>query len=365
MGMKYQKAIGLLCLLPFLVAFKHIPQGATEGILKASEQGQQLIFDRNYGEAQKHFHRLWREYPDSPLGTFGVMVLYNAIMFENYDFSLDQAFAQASHSNELIVDKIVKNPESSAWDNFLCGASAGLRAFYLIRQDKALAALGQANIADKCLARAREQDPKFPDVLLGQGMSLFWRSVFTQSFGKILPFFKDQRPEGIAMMKQAVTESILAGDLSRVSLMFVYLNDRKNRAGLLLANELVQKYPKNLIAKLHQGRFLLATGQTRKSLDIFEQIYRQDPKITVTWFFQGQAYQRLGQKDKSKAAYETFLKHHRNPAWQAYAHYNLGMMALQAKDRKEAIKQFKAGHKAYGSYKPNLKMILQLREDRT
>lgn len=365
MEMPIRKFLCLLLFLPWLTAFTHIPQGATQKILEESGQGQQLIFDRKYGEAQEHFHRLWREYPDSPLGTFGIMVLYNAIMFENYDFSLDKSFAQVSYSNETIVDKIAKNEDSSAWDNFLCGASAGLRAFYLIRQDKALAALGQANIADKCLSRAQAKDPKFKDVLLGQGMSLYWRSVFTQSFGKILPFFKDQRPEGINLMKQAVNESILAGDLSRVSLMFVYLNDHKNRDGLALANELVKKYPKNLIAQLHQGRFLLYTGQIKRALAIFQKIYQQDPKITVTWFFQGQAYQRLGQKEKAKAAYETFLKNHTNPAWQAYAHYNLGMIALQNHDEKAAMAHFKAGHNTYGHYKPNLNMILKLRKERT
>lgn len=355
----------ILALFPLLVAFKHIPQGASPEILKESQVGQQLIFDRKYGEAQEHFHELWRKYPDSPLGTFGVMVLYNAIMFENYDFSLDQAFGQVSRSNEAIVDKIVKNEQASAWDNFLCGASAGLRAFYLIRQDKALAAMGQANIADKCLERAQKLDPKFKDVLLGQGMSLYWRSVFTQSFSSILPFFKDQRPEGIQLMKRAVAQSILANDLSRVSLMFVYLNDRKYGEGLKLSNELVKKYPKNLIAKLHQGRFLLYRGNTKEAMAIFREVYQTDPKITVTWFFQGRGYQRMGQKEKAIAAYETFLKNHDNPAWQAYAHYNLGRIALQKKDRATAIKHFKAGHNAYGAYKPNLNMILKLRKDRT
>lgn len=356
-------SILLILTLPFLVAFKHIPQGATQEILTETNQGQRLIFERNYGKAQKMFNHLWHQYPNSPLGTFGLMALYNALMFENYDFSMDKAFAQVSYANEKIVDKIARDKDASAWDSFLCGASAGLRAFYYIRLDKPLKSMGQASIADKCLNRALKKDPQFKDSLLGTGMSLYWRSVFTQGFSKILPFFKDRRPEGIKLMQQAIQEGIIANELARVSLMFVYLNDRKYAQGLKIANRLLQKYPGNIIAKVHQGRFYLSLGKTKQALRVFDEVLKEDPKITVALFFKGRALVRLGKVQEAKAVFKEFLKSHQNPAWQAYAYYQLGHIALREKNRKQAFADFKAGNKAYGRYKPNLKMILKLRKE--
>lgn len=358
-----KRRLSLILLAFFLLTgFTHIPQGANETILNEAKQGQELIFQGKYREAQKLFNQLWRKYPDSPLGTFGLMALYNAIMFENYDFSLDRDFDQVSYANEQIVDKIAKNPNSSAWDNFLCGASAGLRGFYYIRLDKALKAMGQANVADKCIERALEKDPKFKDPLLGKGMSLYWRSVFTQSFSNILPFFKDHRPEGLKLMQQAVNEGMIANELARVSLMFAYLNDRKNRQGQKLAQELLQKYPDNVIAKLHLGRFKLNLGKPREALALFDEILAKHPNITVALYFKGRALYRMGKRSQAQALFEEFITKHKNPAWLAYAHYQLGHLALAQKDRKKAFYHFKKGYRTYGDFKPNLKMILKLRK---
>ncbi|MDX1387071.1 MAG: tetratricopeptide repeat protein [bacterium] len=344
-----------------LTGFTHIPQGANETVLNEALQGQRLIFEGKYGDAQKLFNQLWRKYPNSPLGTFGLMALYNAIMFENYDFSLDKSFAQVSYANEQIVDKIAKNPQSSAWDNFLCGASAGLRGFYYIRLDKPLKAMGQARTADKCIERALKKDPQFKDPLLGKGMSLYWRSVFTQSFSNILPFFKDRRPEGLKLMQQAIAEGMIANELARVSLMFAYLNDRKNRQGQRLAQELLTNYPDNTIAKLHLGRFNLNLGKNKEALVLFDEVLTKNPEITVALYFKGRVFYRMGKRAEAKALFEEFIEKHKNPAWIAYAHYQLGHLALAQKDRKKAFYHFKKGHRTYGAFKPNLKMVLKLR----
>jgi len=353
----------LLLAFPILTAFKYIPQGANEEILQDTAKGQRLIFERNYSEAQKLFQELARKYPKSPLGTFGEMALYNAMMFENYDFSLDQAFEQASEANKRVVAKIVKDPNASAWNLFLCGASSGLRGFYLIRKDSPLRAFGESGTADKCLKRALKKDPKFMDVYLGTGMSKYWKSVFTQKF-KILPFIKDRRPEGIAQMKKSIAEGTIANELGRAALMFVYLQDRKYRQGQKMAQEILTTYPQNVIAKLHLGRFYLYTGNRKKALTIFNEILEKDPKITVALFFKGRALMRSGKSKQARLVLEEFVQVHPNPAWKAYAYYQLGHLALRAGDRKAALKNFKKGYKIYSAYKPNLKMLLKLRKER-
>jgi tetratricopeptide (TPR) repeat protein len=355
------KILILLLTLPALTAFKYIPQGASEEILQDAATGQKLIFERKYAEAQKYFWNLAHKYPKSPLGSFGEMALYNAMMFENYDFSLDKAFDQVSHGNELLVDQIVQDNNASAWNLFLCGASSGLRGFYLIRKDQALKALGQASTADKCLKRALEKDPKFTDVYLGTGMSKYWRSVFALRF-KGLPFIKDRRAEGIAEMKKAIDEGTIAGELGRASLLFVYLQDNQFKPGLELSQSLFNNYPQNVIAQQHVGRFQLSLGQRQQALQTFNDLLKNDPKITVALYFKGRTLLAMGKNQEAQAALLEFVKVHPNKEWRAYGYYQLGHLALKAGDRKAAFDYFKKGHHEYGGYKPNLEMLLKMRK---
>lgn len=355
------KAWLILLILPWLTGFKFVPQGANEEVLQEAATGQRLIFERKYAEAQKHFWALRHKYPDSPLGSFGEMALYNAMMFENFDFGLDKAFEQVSHANELIVEKIKNNKNATAWDLFLCGASSGLRGFYLIRRDHPLQAFGEANTADSCLEEALKKDPGFTDVYLGTGMSKYWKSVFFQRL-KIIPFIKDRRAEGIEEMKKAIAGGTIVGELGKASLMFVYLQDHQNRQGLAVADDILKDYPQNVIAKLHRGRFQLRLGQRKEALATFNEILQRDPKITVALYFKGIALASLGQNQEAEKALKEFVKVHPNPAWRAYGYYQLGHLALKRGDRKEAMDLFKKGFHTYGDYRPNLRMYQKLRK---
>jgi tetratricopeptide (TPR) repeat protein len=355
-------ALLALLFIPAFSGFKYIPQGATEEILQEAKEGQVLIFNRRYAEAQKHFTNLAFKYPDSPLGSFGLMALYNAKMFENLDFALDSAFLQEQARNHEIVEKIVKQDNASAWDYFLCGASSGLSGFYYMRRDKALTALGEAQRAKKCLEKAYQKDPGFHDVNLGLGMYDYWRSVFTNNI-KILPFFKDKRQEGIQEIQKAIDEGTIANDLSRVALMFVYQQERNSQAGLPIAEQLHRDYPPSIIVMNNMGEMFSRLGRHQEAQSTYDEILRMDPKITVAYYFKGIDYFRMGKLKEAKENLEQFLQSKPTPAWQAYAHYDLGKIALQEGQREVAIEHFTAGYKAYSHESSNLKMILQMRKE--
>jgi Putative Zn-dependent protease, contains TPR repeats len=352
----------LLAVLPGLLAFRHVPQGATEEILNEAIAGQNLIFNRKYDEAQKYFTKLAFKYPDSPLGSFGLMALYNAKMFENYDFSLDAPFVEELGRNQVLIEKILNNKDASAWDNFLCGASSGLSGFYFIRKDKAMAALKESSRAKKCLERALEKDPQFLDVYLGLGMYDYWRSVFTNSI-KILPFFKDRRPEGIAQIQKAIDEGSVANTLARAALMFVYQQDGKSKPGLEVAEQLDKTYPNNVIVLVNKGQFLSRLGKHPEAQATLDQVLKIDPKISVALYFKALDFQRWNKPEEAKRLFEDYLKTQPARAWQAYAYYNLGHLALREGNKEKAMEYFKAGYKADDNDPRNLKMILKLRKE--
>ena len=349
----------LLCFFG-LSGFSHLPQGSTEEILNQALAGQTLIFNRRYPEAQAHFLRLAQQYPDSALGSFGLMALYNSQMFENFDFSLDSTFEEEHKRNKVIVDKILKKENSSAWEDFLCGASKGLSGFYYVRKDQYLKAMSESGDAKKCLERALKKDPAFADVYLGLGLYDYWKSVFTSRI-KFLPFFKDRRKEGIEEIQRATKESIVAGDLSMAALAFVYHEQNNGVKGAPVAQALLDKYPQNIIMRNLKGNFLSLTRKFPEAQATLDEVLKMDPKINVARYFKALAYNRAGDKKMAAATFQEFLDNKPPKAWQAYAHYMLGILALQEGKRDEAWKHFKAGEDAYGDYAPNLRMILKMR----
>jgi tetratricopeptide (TPR) repeat protein len=295
---KISRTLFLFVCFLSLSAFSHIPQGATEAILNQALAGQTLIFNRRYSEAQAHFTQLAQQYPDSALGSFGLMALYNAQMFENFDFSLDSNYVQEQARNKILVDKILKNENSSAWEDFLCGASSGLRGFYYVRKDEYLKAMGESGNARKCLERALKKDPAFADVYLGLGLYDYWKSVFTNRI-KFLPFFKDRRKEGIEQIQRAIKESIVAGDLSLAALTFVYHEQNNGVKGAPLAQTLLDKYPQNIMMRTMKGNFLSLTRKFPEAQATLDEVLKMAPEVNVARYFKGLAYNRAGGRDLS------------------------------------------------------------------
>src|SRR5262249_10175072 len=178
---------------------------------------------------------------------------------------------------------------------------------------------------------------------------------------KFLPFFKDRRKEGIEQIKQAITEGSVVNDLAAAALVFVYYEQSNGAAGLPVAQGLVGKYPQNVIMKNLSGNFLSLLGKNSEAQANLDEVLKSAPEINVARYFKGMAYYRAGDRSNAKQSFESFLQNKPSPAWQAYAHYMLGTIALQEKNPDQAWDHFKAGEKAYGKFTPNLKMILKMR----
>lgn len=348
----------------FAKTFIPIPNGANEEILQIAQKGQVFIFNRQYEEAKNLFQQVKKKYPQSPMASFGMMMLYNSIMFEDYNFSLQDKFEIESLKNKKIVSKIHQDKNASAWDLFLCGGSSGLRGFYYMRRDEVFAALGEAKIARECLERSLKKDPSFIDAKLGLGMYDYWRSVFTNRI-KILPFFKDRRKEGIKQILEVAQKGMATQELAQVALIFVYMQDKNSSEGLELSRNFLKKYPSNIIVKIHEGRFLIYQRKLLEAIRVFDEIQKTHPQNPMSYFYKGNINQSLGKYSDAKNQYIKYLETKPSPAWQAYTRYRLGLIELHQKNNMEAWSHFKKGHNIYPAYKPNLKMILRLRKEKT
>lgn len=361
------RIISLLCVILFIPSFlpaqTSSSQPALSDLEKLGQQGRDLILGRKYDEAIAFFKKIEIDYPDSTLGTFGQMAVWQSHMFENFDFKYDSEYQNLSAKNKIIVDQVLKNPDSSAWDLFLAGASAGIRGFYLMRKDQVFKALSEANTARKALEKTLQKDPQFADVYLGLGMFDYWRSVFTSRF-RFLPFFKDKRAEGLAEVEKAMKEGRVVNALAQASLAFCYYEGRQNAKAASLLQDLLKKYPDNVIFKNILGDVYASQKNFVEARKMFDEVLKAHPETNLPRFFLAKTYFMEGNYEEARKWYDAFLANKPPPEWASYAVADLGRLDLRAGKEKEAYDRFKEALHLYGDNKGALHELQKLRTNR-
>lgn len=327
---------------------------------KKGIMGRELIFHRKYDEAIAYFKKLEQEDPNSVLGSFGQMAVWQSRMFENYDFRFDKEFQEVSERNKALVQKILDQKDASAWELFLSGASAGLRAFYLMRRDSPFKALGESSKSHKALERALEKDPSFKDVYLGLGMYDFWRSVFTNRI-KILPFFSDKRAEGLAQIEKSYREGRVVGALSAASMAFCFYEQRNAAKAIPYLQDILKSYPENVIAKNLLADFYILQARYPEAHALLDGMLKTTPEVITPKFMKGYAYYREGNYPEARRFYEDFLASHPSEAWISYALTDLGRIDLKEGKENDAYEKFKKAYRTYPDNSAPLKELNKLR----
>ncbi len=354
----------IIFLLPCLLWFSNptlaLPQGLDATLYPKIIYARDLILNRQYDQANTLFREFETKYPESPLGIFGQAAVLQSKMFENFDFRYDAEIKPLAEKLSVINEKLLKNNNATAWDLYLAGSSSGVMAFYYVRSDQLLKALGAAGDCKKALELSIKKDPNFFDPYFGLGMYQFWRSVYTSKF-KLLPFFKDQRQDGIQKMKLAMEKGDIGKPLSMAGMIFVYWEYKDFNQGLQISQQLESLYPNSLIAKLLKGNMLIELFQYQAALDLFSALKQKFTNHYLALYFMAYCELKLKKSDLARAHFEEFLTHQPAPAWHAYTLYNLAFMDLGKGDSKAAYEKFKQGSKIYPEFKGNLKELLKLR----
>jgi tetratricopeptide (TPR) repeat protein len=370
-----RKILGRLCLFNFILCLCFLnslsaqaqTKPTTRPTLSEAEKkgviGRDLIFHRKYDEAMIYFKKMAEEDSHSPLGSFGQMAVWQARMFENYDFRFDKEYTEVSEMNKKVVEEVLDQKDPSAWDLFLAGASSGLHGFYLMRKGSVFKALGEAGTAKKALNHALEKDPSFADVYLGLGMFDFWRSVFTNRF-RFLPFFSDKRAQGLAEMEKSIQEGRVVGPLAEASLAYCYYENRDYQKAIPLLEHALKNYPENVLAKNLLSDFYLMKGNFNEAHRVLEDVMRIAPEAKVAKFFQGRVYFRENNFAEARKWFEDFLATQPNNEWTSYALTELARIDLKEGKEDDAYEKFKKAYRIYPDYSLPLKELQKLRKKR-
>jgi len=224
--------------------------------VNACHEAIELIYERKYTEAKAAFEDIQKRYPGSALAPVGKVMVYQALMLENLDFRYEKQYKLAyNHARQQLMEALEVRG-NDAWENFILGGVLGIDAIHSMRRENYLTSLNRALEAMKSVNRAKELAPEFPDLLLGDGLYNYWRTVISRST-RGLPDFADNRLLGIEQLRTVQEKGVFLGPAATFALTFTWIEEgaRKRATAEALRNH--RDYPNNVVNNLQLGRLYM------------------------------------------------------------------------------------------------------------
>ena len=317
----------------------------SEDLLLSSQAACELTFARRYRDARAAFDDISARYPTSGVGPLGNAILYQALMFENFDWAYDAQFRAASAQTRAQVELGLEQPGAEPLEQFVLAGLGGLDAIHSLRKGDYLVALGRALVAMRALRSVEELAPAFPDPRIGDGMYLYWRSVVTAQ-SSLLPDFPDRRREGIEALQRAEAGGVLLGPGASLVLAFAWIEERDLPRALRSVDVNNVKYPDCVVNALTRGRILTSMRRYDEALAQYDRVVAQRVNNERVHYFRGIVLARTGRYAEAAAAWTTYLGFSAPPEeYRAQTYYRLGDVRARLGDSDGARAAYAAGAK--------------------
>lgn len=332
---------------------------------QAIREGLELLYRRQYEQSRAHFVEMETRWPGTGLAPVGDILVWQALMMENFDYRFDKQYWVSSKSARKELEAAMKVEGNDAWEHFLMAGVAGVEAIHTMRQSRYLKALSLAFEAMDNIEKTREGAPGFTDLMLADGMYNYWRTVVTQS-SSVLPDFGDHKKEGIDQMLQVESKGLFLAGPATLSLAFAWIEEKDNVKALASCQSMKQQYPDNVINNLVLGSVQVSMRKYNAALASFDKILADSPKNKRARYWRALSLQRAGRLDEAMADYRTYLGFDYMEDYQrSQAHYRLAQCHEKKKAYPRAEAQFKKavqidGHK---NAKKNLERLRGLKKE--
>jgi len=245
--------------------------------VSACHEAIEMVYERNYAEAKKAFEEIQRRYPGSALGPVGKVLVYQALMLENLDFRYEKQYELASNKARQQLMEALETRGNDAWEHFILGGILGIDAIHTMRRGNYFAALSRGLEAMKSVNRSKELAPEFPDLLVGDGLYNYWRTVITRTT-KGLPDFSDKRTLGIEQLKSVEEKGIFLGPAATFALTFTWLEEGALKRATASALRNHKAYPNNVVNNLQLGRLYMYRRNYKEAERFFEMVISVSPE---------------------------------------------------------------------------------------
>lgn len=307
--------------------------------------GLEMLYHRRYRDSRALFAELQEEFPGTAVAPIADILVWQAMMLENFDFRYDAQYRTASGLARTQLEAAAQAPGNDGWEQFMLAGVVGLEAIHGARQGKYLPALTQAFQALEHVSNVRAVAPDLVDLSLADGLYNYWRTALAQS-SALIPDFGDHRAEGIAQIVKVEDRGVFLGPPATLSMVFTWLEEKDYDKALASCLKNHAIYPDNVINELMTGMIRLKRQEHAAALDVFDGILRLDRDNSRVHYLRGVALLRLTRLDEARQELEGYLGHDHLQTYQrGGAHWRLGEVYEKLGRFADAELQYRAAEK--------------------
>jgi len=310
--------------------------------------GLEQMYLREYNGARDSFEALESTFPNTAVGAVVDMLVWQALMLENFDFKYEKQYQTASKAAKEALDVAMAQPGNDSWEHLLLASVLGVESIHTMRNTQYLQALNLAFQAMDNIEKSRAANPDFVDLQLADGMYNYWRSVITLSTNA-LPDFGDERVKGIEQMQQVERAGVFLRPMATLALAFTWMEENDYRKAEATLGRNAMRYPNSVINNMVQGTNYIYMKKYDMALQRFDRILEVDPKNQRVHYWKGVALLRSKKREAAMTEFQTYLKYeHLEDYQRSWTLYRIGQVYRGDKEYGKAYEAFKEAHRVDG-----------------
>ncbi|HEY4485699.1 MAG TPA: tetratricopeptide repeat protein [Nitrospiria bacterium] len=128
-----------------------------------------------------------------------------------------------------------------------------------------------------------------------------------------------------------------------------YLNENQNQRAYIQFQKAIKISPKHKESQYGIGHVFFMQGKYKEAVEAFQAAVSIDSTYSEAHNYMGKAYEALGESAKAVSEYQKALA---NPQYETphFAHFNIGLIHLNASRYKDAAKEFRAAAQVAPDY---------------
>ena len=280
--------------------------GVDAAYIAACQEGLDKIFLRDYQGARAHFNELAKKYPGWGIAPVGDLLVWQALMLENFDFRFEGQYQTALRRSRTELETSINVPGNEAWEYFLLAGVLGIDSIHTMRKEEWLKALNRGYEAMKMVSKVKEKAPDFVDVEIGDGLFNYWVTVVSRTT-KAIPDTEDKRALGIQQMQRVEREGVFLSAPATLAMTYTWIEEGKYKTALQSSIRNQKRYPKNVINNLVAGRVYMYNRQYETSEKTLKDVLGVDKNNRRVHYYLARLYIRWKKLDQADASLDRYL----------------------------------------------------------
>ena len=316
--------------------------------------GIDLIYDRQFADAEDLFNKMITDTPRDPSGYFYLaMITWSRLAAGFWTPETVKEFKSRIDRAIEVAQTRVDNEGADSYDFFYLGGALGFKGRFELMKGNMFSSFLLASDAIEALKTCQEMAPDDKDVLLGIGTFDYYTARLSGvlKFLTYLLLHRGDIKEGLRKLNEAALHATYSSTEAKTVLLYIELfSEQDFPKALALATDLSNRYTKNPRFKTLEGVCFIRMGKDRQYRETLRDLLTRSreapsPATAAIWKNRALYLESIddlyrGRFAEARSTLEEILKHPdpvHDPAMIAWPLIKLGMSYDLAGDRDRAL----------------------------